>query len=461
MLAHFQGDAARWGGLRLDAEPADARPARGAEVGQPLARARVPRRGVPRAVRGGVRPVELFGLFHARKLRVHELALRAAGTRARPRSGSPSRSTTASRRPSRRATSRSAPARSTARSTSSRCCAVSGAAARALALVLHSHMPYVEGFGTWPFGEEWLWEAVACVYLPLLELLDGAPVTVGPDPGAVRPARGDAGRGGRALPALPARDPAPDPRRGRAGLERAARHDAGRRGRRAAATTRGPSEPSRRAAATSSAPSRALDRVELWTSSATHARAAAAGHRRRAAAAGRHRRRLAPRALRRVGRRLLAARVRLRPGLERDLADHGVRAFCVDQTAVPGFDHLPAGGHRGRPGRRPDRLARRSSWSGTTASGLPGRRHLPRLPPPHGPRPQAVEQRRRPLRPRGGRRAGARARARLRGARRGRVAGGGLLCCALDTELLGHWWYEGPVWLAAVLDEAPRQGLAW
>ena len=34
----------------------------------------------------------------------------------------------------------------------------------ALALVLHSHMPYVEGFGTWPFGEEWLWEAVACVY---------------------------------------------------------------------------------------------------------------------------------------------------------------------------------------------------------------------------------------------------------------------------------------------------------
>ena len=40
-----------------------------------------------------------------------------------------------------------------------------------LVLVLHSHMPYVEGFGTWPFGEEWLWEAVATVYLPLLEVL--------------------------------------------------------------------------------------------------------------------------------------------------------------------------------------------------------------------------------------------------------------------------------------------------
>src|SRR5919202_5434329 len=28
------------------------------------------------------------------------------------------------------------------------------------------------------------------------------------------------------------------------------------------------------------------------------------------------------------------------PGLERELADHGVRVFCVDQTGVPGFDHL-------------------------------------------------------------------------------------------------------------------------
>jgi 1,4-alpha-glucan branching enzyme len=32
--------------------------------------------------------------------------------------------------------------------------------------------------------------------------------------------------------------------------------------------------------------------------------------------------------------------------------------------------------------------------------------------------------------------------------------------CALDTELLGHWWHEGPWWLEAVLDEAAAQGLA-
>src|ERR671914_1216654 len=66
----------------------------------------------------------------------------------------------------------------------------------ALALLLHSHMPYVEGFGTWPFGEEWLWEAIATVYLPLLEPLDGAPVTLGLTPvlcDQLEALRGDAG----------------------------------------------------------------------------------------------------------------------------------------------------------------------------------------------------------------------------------------------------------------------------
>ena len=48
-------------------------------------------------------------------------------------------------------------------------------ARRRLSLVLHTHMPYVEGFGTWPFGEEWLWEATATCYVPLLELLDRHP----------------------------------------------------------------------------------------------------------------------------------------------------------------------------------------------------------------------------------------------------------------------------------------------
>ena len=46
---------------------------------------------------------------------------------------------------------------------------------RRLSLVLHTHMPYVEGFGTWPFGEEWLWEAMATCYAPLADVLDAHP----------------------------------------------------------------------------------------------------------------------------------------------------------------------------------------------------------------------------------------------------------------------------------------------
>src|SRR5262249_45300236 len=37
-------------------------------------------------------------------------------------------------------------------------------------------------------------------------------------------------------------------------------------------------------------------------------------------------------------------------------------------------------------------------------------------------------------------------------------AGGGLVVCALDTELLGHWWYEGPLWLREVVAECERRG---
>jgi len=43
---------------------------------------------------------------------------------------------------------------------------------------------------------------------------------------------------------------------------------------------------------------------------------------------------------------------------------------------------------------------------------------------------------------------------------RDRLQSGGICVCALDTELLGHWWYEGPLWLSAVIDDAQREGLA-
>jgi 1,4-alpha-glucan branching enzyme len=39
------------------------------------------------------------------------------------------------------------------------------------------------------------------------------------------------------------------------------------------------------------------------------------------------------------------------------------------------------------------------------------------------------------------------------------LPGGGLVVCALDTELLGHWWYEGVEWLRAVVAECAKEGL--
>lgn len=39
-------------------------------------------------------------------------------------------------------------------------------------LVLHAHLPYVLRHGTWPHGEDWLFEAAAETYLPILTIID-------------------------------------------------------------------------------------------------------------------------------------------------------------------------------------------------------------------------------------------------------------------------------------------------
>jgi 1,4-alpha-glucan branching enzyme len=49
-----------------------------------------------------------------------------------------------------------------------------------LAIVLHSHMPYVEGFGTYPFGEEWLFDAFARSHLPVLDVAERVTMTITP-----------------------------------------------------------------------------------------------------------------------------------------------------------------------------------------------------------------------------------------------------------------------------------------
>lgn len=41
----------------------------------------------------------------------------------------------------------------------------------AFTFVLHSHLPYCRQAGRWPHGEEWLHEAAAETYVPLLSRL--------------------------------------------------------------------------------------------------------------------------------------------------------------------------------------------------------------------------------------------------------------------------------------------------
>ncbi|MDQ6930211.1 MAG: DUF1957 domain-containing protein [Candidatus Eremiobacteraeota bacterium] len=37
--------------------------------------------------------------------------------------------------------------------------------------VLHAHLPWVKGAGVWPFGQEWLYQAMLGTYVPLLDML--------------------------------------------------------------------------------------------------------------------------------------------------------------------------------------------------------------------------------------------------------------------------------------------------
>ncbi len=182
--------------LRLDPEPPHPRPSGGREVRQPLAPARVHGRRVPRPAGAALLRVRCSALFHARKLRVHELALRAGWDRVHPAlRAHEARSTTASSRRSRPRTS---------------CCATTADLDRALdfvavchaltrtrrlrrpragrpaqpvgdlAIVLHTHMPYVEGFGTYPFGEEWLFDAVSAPTCRFCEVAGDLTMTVTP-----------------------------------------------------------------------------------------------------------------------------------------------------------------------------------------------------------------------------------------------------------------------------------------
>lgn len=337
-----------------------------------------------------------------------------------------------------------------------------------LALVLHTHMPYVEGYGTWPFGEEWLWEAVATCYLPLLDLLDrlGAPLTLSLTPVLCDQlaAPGVPERLARFLREVRRETHALDV----AGCRAAGRDDYAAELERAAEDYE---RALRRAEALDGDLLRAFAPYASWTSSATHAvlplLATDAGVRLQLESG------IASHRARFGGSREWAGGFWLpecahAPWLDPLLEEAGVHATCVDLTDVLG---------RGAPGQLApiatddgpllvpiDRATIELAWSD---AGYPSHAayrdyhaftvHHHRVWRNDGAtydHAAALAQARADAAD-----FVARAIARLdEGSRAlGRPA---LAVCALDTELLGHWWYEGIAWLGAVIEEAERQGLA-
>jgi 1,4-alpha-glucan branching enzyme len=333
-----------------------------------------------------------------------------------------------------------------------------------LALVLHTHMPYVEGFGTWPFGEEWLFEAMATSYLPLLDVLEreDAAITLSLTPVLCDQLEAP-GVAGRFLAFL--RD------------VRAETHVRDIDGcREAAPELVAELEASARDYARADERFEAIDRDLLgalaphasWTSAATHAvlplLATDAGVELQAGTGiAAHRRRFEG-----WGGGFWLPECGHAPWLDPVLADLGVAAVCVDLTDVMGrgapAQLRPLRGEHGPTVVPIDRATIELVWSdrGFPAHGTYRDYHHHTV---HHHRPWAND---------GSPYDREAARALVRdhardfvsrvGARLDEAIGvldrPALCVCALDTELLGHWWHEGVWWLDAVLDEAREQGVA-
>lgn len=329
----------------------------------------------------------------------------------------------------------------------------------ALALVLHSHMPYVEGFGTYPFGEEWLFDAVLRSYVPVLDVAERLTMSVTPVLADQLEADGVGERMiafGRELrleaclreaeESMAALRPAclAEADRHRAALAALERHGGDGLGLfREAQAERG---------------------VELVTSAATHAilplLATDAAIRLQLDAGLRsHRRRFGE------SPGIWLPECAYAPGLERSLAEFGFEYFCVDQTPHHGpleaLEPIATGAgpvafpidweaiewvwsFEGYPSDPRHTDFNRQSLRGVRAWDIGGE---PRD--PEAGRERAREQ---------GREFVAAVAERL-AAHRERSGRDGVLVAAIDTELLGHWWWEGPYWLEAVIAEADAAGV--
>jgi 1,4-alpha-glucan branching enzyme len=334
-----------------------------------------------------------------------------------------------------------------------------GAAAGELAIVLHSHQPYVEGFGTWPFGEEWLWESIATAYLPLLELLDdGAPLTLSLTPVLCDQleAPGALERCAEFLAMTRVethrRDLATAAAAGDAGVVAALEHSAARYewARERLEALEGDGGPGLLAA---------LGRHVAWTSSATHAilpllatdagvrlqlRTGIDAHRARFGAGWRG--------------GLWSPECAYAPWLDGLLEEAGVRATCIDLTDVlPAAEHLRPLRAAAGPLLVPiDRATIELVWS---RAGYPADSRYRDYHAFTTHRHRAWSNDGTPYDPARGAAAAREHAADFVARVRERVAGGGLCVVAVDTELLGDWWHEGPLWLAAVLEQAAEQGL--
>ncbi len=339
-----------------------------------------------------------------------------------------------------------------------------------LAIVLHTHMPYVEGFGTWPFGEEWLWEAIAGSYLPLLDLLDeGAPVTLSLTP--VLCDQLEAPGVGERFEAF-------------VGEVRRRTHFEDIEGLRENGFERLARELERSWGEYEHALERfraiggdllgALGSHATWTSSATHAvlplLATDAGVRAQVqGGVDSHRARFGEG----WGGGFWLPECAHAPYLEPLLEEAGAKLTCVELTGRYGLgarEHLrPLVSESGVVLAPIDRATIAEVWSdqGYPAHGSYRDYHHHTI---HHHNPWANDgaaydhELALGLAKEHAKEFVASTIERLRMANETgnpgpALPGGGLVVCALDTELLGHWWYEGVAWLRAVVEECSEKGL--
>ena len=328
-----------------------------------------------------------------------------------------------------------------------------------LAIVLHSHMPYVEGFGTYPFGEEWLFDAFARSHLPVLDVAQRLTMTVTP---VLADQLEADGVGERMLAFL---------RRHRVDAADRDVADAGAALRPAAkAEADHYTNAMRRLTRLGRKPLRAFQeahrrgRIALMSSAATHAvlpKLATLAGRRLQVDAG----------IRSHERRFGEAHGFWLPecayvaGLEGVLAERGLAYTCLDQSSH----------ERGTAALRPIRLpggpvAFTIDWS--TVSLVWSDQGYPADPAyleyhrlsPNGMRLWSISSA--PYDPAAAaKRATEHAASFLAAVRdrleryRAETGQRGLCVFAIDTELLGHWWAEGPLWLREVIKGAELDGV--